>query len=1239
MNPGDSRGIHPDEELFMNNPPNRTGDSSRIGPLRINKRDSASSASPASPPNVPLPYPDDRPRLQMRTSSSNDGWPADPHRYGSPPISSGSVSPADYPPALRPRDSREPRVATLAERRGNAPKPLPESPGADSPTRESLAARQYPRPPPVTSAAAPAPVGKPPSERPQSQYDFRQQYFPPPQRTNSRPSSARPPSTLQPPQSGGINRISSTSTTRAQRGSPPPPETPVVGPGQQPGSDIEARYAASGIAGTGTLTSLQTQSLAAQSRAAQYAGQQPVQQQQPAPRRPWTPTEQPGTQPHGPPTVYQGADVAGEEQQTPVHPVHPAYSSPPPQPQSYPTPPPAQSQQQPQQPQYRQQSPPQAQPQPQQQSPIPTNALEQDMDRMNLSSSPPPAYSTIPGAAPANNYPAEKQSNAGAGPVGAAAGAAAGPAMAGHPALMNQAHPANSATASPAPSVSPQDHPAFANDPRQQAQSGQSPQSAVPNGHPVHQQIVHQQIMSPGPSSALPPASPPPLPEGWMAHMDPSSGQYYYIHLATQSTQWEFPKGPTPLNLNETPMSPVGSVFSSHPLASPGLSALASPGLSAFSKPMASPGMPMTPGFESLQSPLTGFSGPPPSSGVDLYKTAPTNGVYFGPYLRYTNMDIERGIWMGSILLVTDSAQPPTIHLHQSADLSPNPRQLKGNNIAAHQRWTFYKYEVDIQMDDMSPAKWTYAITSHLGCTRYEFLVAGRHETNWRFIATSGNDFSVNVNANERARLGGVGFVWKDIMQKHNEIGGFHAQLCLGGQIYADRMWKEIACLKQWLAISGKEARKNAPWTAANQQDVSHAYFHYYTSHFDQPYLRESFAQIPYICQIDDHDIFDGFGSYPDHMQFSNMFKNIGRIGIEMYLLFQHHTTLDILRNVNNDTDLFTITGTGWHFVKYLGPGVVVVGPDCRSERNPHQVMAGPTYQGIFPKVAMLPPSVQHCLWMVAVPLIYPRLETAEHIAQTVATGKRAVTGTYNLLGKVTSSVAGVVGAKDFVGSGFDSVKRAVGKSGLMGNILSPFGEFDMMDELRDQWTHESKDLERTYLIRTLQGIAHQKSLRMTFLSGSVNVCGAGLVHDPSQPSDHKTMYQLIASPSVNTPPPSYVVKLLHNSSKPLYVPANGHRSSSQPTDTKEDMMEIFQNDINGQAREHRKLMARRNYVAIVAYDPDVVPSTPFSPAGATQGSQSKLSLAADFMVQGEGAYANVVKYGPVIVPSLEHGR
>lgn len=802
MNPGESRGIHPDGEMFFT-PSNAQEESPVIGPLRISKRDSASPTSAPSPPNVPLPYPDDRPRPQGRTSSSSDTRPADPHRYGSPPAAAGSVSPADYPAALRPHEGRAPRAATLAERRGAAPRPLPESP-ADVPDRETLAARPYPAPPAPASNATTSNAGH---------YDYRQQYYPPPQSSTPRPSATpRPSSTLQAPQasSGGLNRISSTastSTTRAQRGSPPPPETPVVGPGQQPGSDIEARYAAAGIAGTGTLAGMQSQSAAAQSRAEQYSGQQPVQ-------RPWTPTEQPGSQPHGPPTVYQGAEVVSGPG-APVHPapVHPAYSSPPP-PQSQPQPAQLQPQQQPQR--------------------IQPNALENDMDRMRISEEPPPAYSSVSGSASGNHYPNEKQ-------TGAAAATAA--AAVGHPQAANQDQPGSSN--SPAPTVS--DHPAFANDPPQQRpQNGYTLSDGPVHEQPAPQQAAQVTVTSPGPSQA-PPASPPPLPEGWIAHLDPSSGQYYYIHLPTQSTQWEFPKGPTPLNLNEVPMSPVGSVYSSHPMASPGLS--------VFNKPLASPGVPLTPGFESLASPMGGFTGPPPSSGVELYKTAPTNGVYFGPYLRYTNMDIDRGTWHGSILLVTDAAQPPTIHMHQSVDLSPNPRQLKAVNIAAHQRWTFYRYEIDIQMDD-APAKWTYAITSHLGCTRYEFLVAGRHETNWRFIATSGNDFSINVNANERSRLGGVGFMWKDIMQKHNEIGGFHAQLSLGGQIYADRMWKEIPCLKQWLTIRGKEARKDAPWTAANQQDVSHAYFHYYTSHFDQPYLREAFAQIPYICQIDDHDMY-----------------------------------------------------------------------------------------------------------------------------------------------------------------------------------------------------------------------------------------------------------------------------------------------------------------------------------------------------------------------------------------------
>jgi len=672
------------------------------------------------------------------------------------------------------------------------------------------------------------------------------------------------------------------------------------------------------------------------------------------------------------------------------------------------------------------------------------------MGRLNVHEEPPPAYSPPPPGSTHSPYPNEKGR------------------YANNPSPSNSAETASNRKSIVDPNLS--QHPAFAANrqqtsqspaPQHQQQQQQQQNGGAPYGvTPVN--VAQANSASPGPSGAGL-ASPPPLPEGWIAHLDNNSGQYYYIHLPTQSTQWEFPKGPTPLSMHE-PMSPVGTY--SNPFNNP----LASPVGSVFKQPLASPGfgpVPQSASYDrnsmmssmaSIASPTAaGFTGPPPIAGVDMYKVAPTNGVYFGPYLRYTNMDLERGLWLGSILLITDAAQPPTIHIHQSMDLSPNPRQLKAHPIQSHQRWIFYRYDVDLRMEDDRPAKWTYAITSHLGCTRYEFLVAGRHETSWRFVAHSGNDFALNVSANERTKLGGVGLMWKDVLQKHQECGGFHTQIGLGGQIYADRLWKDIPALKQWTQLSGKENRKAAPWSPKLDEDASHAFFHYYTSHFDQPAVREAFAQIPHVCCLDDHDIFDGYGSYPEYMQTSNVFKNLGRIGIEMYLLFQHHTTHEILRAVNNDIDLFTITGQGWHFLKYLGPSVVLVGPDTRSERNTHQVMAGPTYQGLFPKVAVLPPSVQHCIWVFPVPLVYPRLEAIEQMAGAVTTGKKVVTGGFNMLGKVAGGVAGVVGAKGMVNSGFDGVKKAVGKTGLMQGVLSPFGEVEVLDELRDMWTHESK--------------------------------------------------------------------------------------------------------------------------------------------------------------------------------------
>jgi hypothetical protein len=771
-------------------------------------------------PSGRLPYPDDSGR---KSSASSGG------RIYTPPTiatvaAGGPKTYNDTSPRLN-MSPVERKGTGLAERRGTAPKPLsPTSPDDD---HDELFAK------PLVQAK-PAPQPAPASTQKISTAYQNKPYYPPPggAATGGANSLALPGAGQGP---GGLNRFSSTastSTTKASRGSPPPPETPIVGraelPGlpqlpQLPGGGIEDRYAAAGISGTGTLNSFQMPSAASQSRLAQYGGRAPAQQPTPVPApRPWTPTESPDQTPHGPPIAYQGME--------PV-------TSPPPQQTSYNPP-------QPQNPLQASGGPPAG-------SQLQVSVLEQDFARMQAST-PPPAYSTVPGASTGASYgnekqrPAQPSSSASSGPAGhpafaasSAAGASAAAAVAqpssSKPTKQQPAPVQQTPVAQPEPHLA--NHPAFASDQKQQQQ--QQPQM---NGHPA---------LSHTPSLMAAAASPPPLPEGWIAHLDQNSGQYYYIHLATQATQWEFPKGQLPLAHDPTPLSPTASTYG-NPLNSPFLGGKASPGL-----------YPQTPGYaESIMSvaasatPSTlGFTGPPPSAGVDVYKITPTNGVYFGPYLRYVNMDIEKGLWLGSIMIITDAPQPPTIHIHLSVDLSPNPRQLIPHPIFTHQRWSFYKYDISLPMNEAGSERWTYAVTSHLGCTRYEFIVAGRHETGWRMIAHSGNDFAPGTSQNDRAKLGGVGFMWKDILQKNVECGGFHVQLGLGDQIYADRLWREVPILKQWLAMQGRENRKNTAWTARHEEDVSHAYFHYYTSHFDQPFLREAWAQIPHVLQIDDHDM------------------------------------------------------------------------------------------------------------------------------------------------------------------------------------------------------------------------------------------------------------------------------------------------------------------------------------------------------------------------------------------------
>lgn len=135
----------------------------------------------------------------------------------------------------------------------------------------------------------------------------------------------------------------------------------------------------------------------------------------------------------------------------------------------------------------------------------------------------------------------------------------------------------------------------------------------------------------------------------------------------------------------------------------------------------------------------------------------------------------------------------------------------------------------------------------------------------------------------------------------------------------------------------------------------------------------------------------------------------------------------------------------GWSFIKYFGPTTAILGLDTRSERDKRRIMSQASYDLMFNRLRQCPPSIIHCVVMLAVPIVYPRLETVEKALSGVAVAKRGVNGAFNLLGKAVTTVTPAGSATQTTHSAFDSVKKALGKSGLMSSVVSKFGEVDLL--------------------------------------------------------------------------------------------------------------------------------------------------------------------------------------------------
>ncbi|KAJ1954154.1 hypothetical protein EC988_002584 [Linderina pennispora] len=503
-----------------------------------------------------------------------------------------------------------------------------------------------------------------------------------------------------------------------------------------------------------------------------------------------------------------------------------------------------------------------------------------------------------------------------------------------------------------------------------------------------------------------------------------------------------------------------------------------------------------------------------------------------GPALQFVNTDLSSAAWLGSVLVIVPAGHPPpTVILNDGGAPSMPFTAVKLDQFKMS---CFYRIDIRVQLDLNREKAVEYRI-NNTGPS-YRFHVPSQ-TTSWRFSFWSCNGWSLSVTDKEKEELGGTDAVWDDLMDKHGRAP-FHVQVGGGDQLYSDKIWS-APIWKPWLAIKDKYARRDAPFTREMYMFSDDFYFtHYVKCFFFNGRFSEALASIPLCTIVDDHDIWDGIGSYPDYLQFSKVFVDLKEVAFKYWRLFQAHTNQDLCRQHG----YFGHRGYSW--LRQFGPYTAALGPDTRYERQLNQIITEQTYDMIFQRLYMVPQSVRHLVVFLGVPIVYPRLTYIEDMLAGV-----------KKLGLTKLS--------------FIADKRA---------IVNIWGEPELSDDMNDHWTAAVHADERKKFVLNLQEFARRRNIRVTFVAGDVHCAGSGRFasQNPDLPpeTDWRFMPQIISSAIVNVPPPNAVIRAVHTSAKTYEL----------DNSTNERMYRLFETDVNGQnpPNNNSKLLARRNFSSYV---------------------------------------------------------
>jgi PhoD related phosphatase len=450
--------------------------------------------------------------------------------------------------------------------------------------------------------------------------------------------------------------------------------------------------------------------------------------------------------------------------------------------------------------------------------------------------------------------------------------------------------------------------------------------------------------------------------------------------------------------------------------------------------------------------------------------------IKLGPVLRF--LGCENNEWRFSVLAVTAEAD-----LAPEFELVGNPKPVKTSLKLPHTKSKLWLWEGSVPLS-VKPQTVQYSLNK----TSFLFNIPAQNQIP-SIAYASCNGFS---DPTLMKNISDQNVLWKRMKSLHDGVdtirsqryGPWHLLLMGGDQIYSDAMWNKKYCrnLATWAELSWNQ-RKNRAFTTDMQKEVERFFEDTYITRWSQSGLSAAMATIPSVMMWDDHDIFDGWGSYPYEQHNCPVYQGVFNIARKYFRLFQLQTVDELLSSQLPDQDTFS---QGYRVADL---GILVL--DMRSERRPKnpkdadgqiwldQVMSEKSWNAAY-KWMELQQGMSHLIVMSSIPVVHPSM---------------------------------------------DFLEKTLG--------FLP-GQQELEDDFLDQWRSQAHKQERLRMIQRLLRFSAEKNCRVTILSGDVHVAAAGtLESDRNEVAPNaRVINQLTSSGIVHPAPPAIVRAFLEQACK-----------------------------------------------------------------------------------------------------------